>query len=137
MKLNKLLSAEHIDAVLEFLPFLADEGFKPVKEVVCEPGHFGYQVWDPVLERLYSALHDNGFIVPFDWPSWQDKARQYLEFPELMESADLNTLRKLLTLHVRKDRFCEGHFTAMVKIGHIRLLLERLKVIRDSFEAPI
>ncbi len=134
VKLNKPLSTDNIDDVLEFLPFLEVEGFEPVKEVVRKPGHFGYQVWNPVLERLHSALYENGLVIPFDWSSWQDEARKYLESPELLGSADLDTIRKLFTVHVRKKRFCEGHFTAMVKIGHIRMLLKRLEEIREVFE---
>lgn len=134
MKLDEPLSIEQIDAVLEFLPVLKDEGFKPVKEVVCKPGMFGYEVWDPVLERFHSALYDYGFVISFDWPAWQDEAQRYLEFPELPGSADLNTIRKLFTVHVRKERFCVGHFTTMVKIGHVRTLLKRLEEIREALE---
>ena len=29
----------------------------------------------------------------------------------------------LLTLHVRKEKFCEGHIAAMIEAGHIRRIL--------------
>jgi len=45
----------------------------------------------------------------------------------LLEEADLETLRKLLTTHVRKDRFCEGHLDYMFECGHITAILERLQ----------
>jgi hypothetical protein len=37
----------------------------------------------------------------------------------------------LLTLHVRKERFCEGHIAAMVEAGYIQGILERLKEMRE------
>ncbi len=66
--------------------------------------------------------------------AWNVRNDAVLEFPELLDSADPNTIRKLFTVHVRKERFCEGNFTAMVKIGHIRMMLKRLKEIREAFE---
>jgi hypothetical protein len=42
------------------------------------------------------------------------------------------TLCRLYTLHVRKDRFCEGHFAAMLANGHIAALTRRLKAIRED-----
>ena len=36
-----------------------------------------------------------------------------------MDAADIETIRKLLTTHVRKDRFCEGHLGLMHSNGHL------------------
>jgi len=60
----------------------------------------------------------------------QDAAGKYVEHPEMIESADTTAIRKLLTTHVRKDQFCEGHLAAMFENGHIVALLRRLKAIR-------
>ena len=45
-----------------------------------------------------------------------------------LASADLLTLRKLLTTHIRADRFTEGHLES----GHITAILRQLKQIRDA-----
>ncbi|MBI2373932.1 MAG: ADP-ribosylglycohydrolase family protein [Deltaproteobacteria bacterium] len=83
----------------------------------------------PELEELTDALRDANLIQPFDWPSWQDEAIRYFERPEILDGADLRTVTRLLTLHVRKDRFSEGHFAAMLDNGHVQAILRRLRVL--------
>lgn len=39
-------------------------------------------------------------------------------------------MQKLLTTHVRKERFCSGHLAGMIENGHILALLKRLAAIR-------
>lgn len=80
----------------------------------------------PPARQFIEALYENGWVVDFDWPSWQDEAITYVRSPDKVASADLETIRKLLTTHVRKDRFCEGHLASMVKNGHVGALLRRL-----------
>jgi hypothetical protein len=43
-----------------------------------------------------------------------------------IEDADLATLRELLTWMVRGERFCTGHWAAMLSGGHLRRWLHRL-----------
>ena len=38
----------------------------------------------------------------------------------------------MLTFCVRGERFCDGHWAAMIEGGQVRRLLERLKEIRDA-----
>lgn len=83
-------------------------------------------------ETIVEALDSGGFIVPFDWPAWQEEGRRFVLEPALIETADLATLCHLYTLHVRKDRFCEGHFGAMLANGHIAALTWRLMAIREN-----
>jgi hypothetical protein len=42
------------------------------------------------------------------------------------------TLRKLLTTHVRADRFVEGHLAGVLESGHMLAILRRLKDIRQQ-----
>ena len=58
------------------------------------------------------------------------RVRRHWFGPEMLEPADLETIRKLLTLHVRKERFCEGHLLGMFESGHLTKLLRRLHAIR-------
>ena len=77
-------------------------------------------------QRFVSALHEHGFIRPFDWGGWQSEAERYVEDPAQLQRADLETICKLLTIHVRKERFCEGHLAAMFECGHLTAVLRRL-----------
>ena len=44
----------------------------------------------------------------------------------------LGTIRKLLTLHVQKERFAPGHLTRMVRRGHLAAVLKRLRALRQQ-----
>ena len=116
--------------VLGFLPTLEQEDFVP-SEVKAPPGQFPYHVFAEELSQFHQALYNNGFVFSFDWPSWQEEALRYYEQPELLHTADMQVLRKLITLHVRKERFFEGHLPEMVECGHITAILRRLKELRE------
>jgi len=79
--------------------------------------------------EFYRDLYLHHFIVDFDWPSWQHVAVEYYQNPDLIKNADLMTLRRLFTTHIRKDRFCEGHLLAVLERGHITAMLRRLAAI--------
>jgi len=64
------------------------------------PHEYSGEVWE-FIKTLYAC----NFIQPFDWGLWQDEAAKYIDYPDLLDSADLETVIKLLTTHVRKDRF--------------------------------
>jgi hypothetical protein len=49
-----------------------------------------------------------------------------------IESLDLEGIRKLLTTHIRGDRFSDGHLLKMLRSNTITKILERLKVLREQ-----
>jgi hypothetical protein len=77
------------------------------------------------IETLYTA----SVVVDFDWLSWQQQAFEYCKQPSRLHAARLSTLRKLLTLHARQDRFVEGHLVSMLESGHITAILKRAAAI--------
>ena len=133
------ITTKQIDAIVPFLEAFETKGFEfaswnPPKS---EDGTLVISLdnnWrlSEQAQEFIAALYQNGWIADFDWPSWQDQAIQYVESPERIASADLETIRKLLTTHVRKDRFCEGHLAAMFENGHLTALLRRLKELRAT-----
>ena len=94
---------EQIRILLDFLPRLEAVN-SPQSRAWFErdaKGRLSFQVWNSKLsEEFMQALYDNGFVLG---------ARQITERPEGLASADLETICKLLTVHARSDRFCEGH----------------------------
>jgi hypothetical protein len=135
-------SPADISAVTRFLPLLEAPGFSAGKlaggEVVGRNAEgapirqMPYFVYAPALQELVQELYDGGWIQDFDWPSWQGEAERYYEHPELVGRARFRTLVRLLTTHVRKDRFCEGHLAAMVEGGHVAAILRRLQELRGK-----
>lgn len=131
---RKLIN-EDIDAVLKFLPVFQAQGFKfgtwdSPKEVenVIQLGMFYLSEEGAAFVH---TLYDSGWVIPFDWPKWQDCARKYVESRQALGTADIEILRRLLTTHVRKDRFCEGHLAQMFESGHLTAILLRLQQIRE------
>lgn len=122
---------DQMDAVLSFLPVFEQNDFEPSR-VEAPRGEFPYHVHARELSQFVRAVYESGFAFEFDWPAWQEDARRYCDEPELLGTADLKVLRKLITLHVRKERFLEGHLPGMVRTGHIVAWLRRLKALRES-----
>lgn len=88
--------------------------------------------YHPQVVALIKDLYKHGLVQPFDWPSWQKNAKAFVDNPTLLQKADLQSCIKLITTHVRKDRFCGGHFGAMVTRGHIAAVLRRLAHLREE-----
>ena len=88
-------------------------------------GQFGYYEYNPEVLLFIGALNDASIVLDFAWGAWQPKALRYSEDPARLERARLLTIRKLLTLHLRKDRFVEGHLAEMLESGHITAILRR------------
>lgn len=122
---------DQIAAVVKYLPILKRPGLKPSTWGGGDAGKDGSSTTPHEAHRrevadLIRDLYANGFIEAFDWSAWQHSAERYVADPGHLAHARLGTLKRLLTTHVRKDRFREGHFASMVKRGHITAILERL-----------
>ena len=125
------------EAVLRLIPAL--QRLTPEKVVRWkggEPAGHGvitmpYPVYDGSVDELVQALYDHGFVQNFDWPSW-DEAQAYVKQPELVAEANLETCVKLLTTHVRTEKFCDGHLAEMIASGHILAVLNRLDELRGA-----
>ena len=76
--------------------------------------------------------YENGFVLmDFEWSTWEG-ARRITERPEVLASADLETICKLLTVHARSDRFCEGHFGEVIENGQMLAIMRRLAEVHRS-----
>jgi len=122
---------ENMDRVLAFLPYF-ENASSHFYDVETDNLSMDPYVYAPEVDRFVGTLYGEGFIFPFDWSAWKDEAARYVAGPSLLDNADLATLRKLLTLHVRADRFNSGHLAGMIDNGHILVILRRLKAIRDA-----
>lgn len=118
------IGPEQIDAALAYLPIFERPGYR-----------FG--AWDqagycysPEVNDFIQTLYAQDIVIRFDWPSWKESAQRYMEDPQAVDTSDLLTLRKLLTTHVRADRFVEGHLASVLESGHITAILRRLRRIR-------
>ena len=129
------IDKERLDELIALIPDLEDhEGSYGEHDICAQAGHvrMGPFIYAPVLDRILSAIHGSGLTVVFDWPSWQEEAERICAEPGALENADLDTVRRLITLHLRKERFCEGHLAAVCESGLMLRTLRRLMELRDS-----
>ena len=123
------LTSDNLQAVLKFLPLFEQPDFS-LGEWIVQEGSLPYFNYTSEVLNFIRALSGNGFIQPFDWMKWRE-GEQLVDNPALLSRANLQTLRKLLTAHVRADRFSEGHLAAMFESGHIAMILKRMAEIRN------
>jgi hypothetical protein len=126
-------TVKDIDAVLCFLPVFQADGFR-FGDWDSEGQGLPEYALSPDAGSFVECLYDNGWIVPFDWTEWQERAEQFVNKPQSLETASLGDLCRLLTTHVRKDRFCEGHLASMFESGHLTAILVRLQEIRGEMK---
>ena len=136
-KKKKDITIQSINKLLKFLPIFEKEGYELSKWKFPESSEDGVAYfprcdYSEEVSEFEKTLYEEGFIVSFDWVKWQDEAEKYCLEPERLKTACLTTLQKLLTTHVRKERFCEGHLAVMLKDRHITEILRRLKGIRKE-----
>lgn len=134
---SKGITINGSDRVLEFLPIFQQKDFTPgewsgTHESKKGIFSFPFYNYNKKIDEFVETLYEEGFIVEFDWPRWQDQAEQFYSNPELLKTADIVTIQKLLTTHIRKERFCDGHLACMLRDGHISAMLHRLKEIRKN-----
>ena len=75
------------------------------------------------VEDLYAA----NFIQAYEWKDWEPQAQTYVDDPGKLAQADLSEFIRLLTFHVRKDRFQSGHLAKVIDNGHIAAVLRALQ----------
>lgn len=127
------ISAHQIDAVLPFLETFTRPDFR-AGTWQTPPSSLPWFDYAPEVLSFLAALSSNGFVSPFDWHAWIEQAQQYVRDPALLEHADVTTIQKLFTTHIRADRFTEGHLAAMFEQGHIVAILRRLAQIRRELD---
>lgn len=127
---------EDIDAILRFLPAFERPDFEAggFEEGTAEDGsklprHFAAS---PTLLEFMQALQDHNWVHEFDWTEWQPVAERYAKNEALLADAGLGTIRKILTTHVRREHFEDGHLLGVVRSGHAAAVLRRLRAIRGE-----
>lgn len=84
-----------------------------------------YQYHD-LLYKMMDLMRSTDFIYDFDWMGFGKQADQLIDKPELLEKADLETMRKLFTAHSRNEALNDGHMADMIDKGHFQKAVARL-----------
>jgi len=130
MKETPLPTAKEIQHLVSFLPRLYAEGMSPVRKwhggATEEEGVFQWP-WPEYEEVVSEFFHAASRDCWFDYGYLSKGAAEMLSNAQVVRNADLAQIKTMLTYCVRGERFCDGHWAAMIKGGHIRRLLERLR----------
>jgi hypothetical protein len=122
-----------IAAITVFLPIfeaIAPDDFAHLvgsTDVAGEIPFMGHLEYHPEVCKFMDACYENGMVLSFDWGAWSDEAHGYMKDPRLVTCASLNTCMNLLTIHLRAERFCDGHLAEVLRSGHIIAILRRLQ----------
>jgi hypothetical protein len=131
MKTCSLRESEAIEpgplaAMLEFIPVFEAEGFCPDRTIPVEEDGFPEEAFLKLVSRFMDACYKNGMVVRYDWENWEGEARGYMAEADRLQQADLSQLRRLLTWHVRQNRYAKDHLARMIAQGHILGILLRM-----------
>ena len=92
-------------------------------------GQFESCVLHPVAEKFLEELYRSEWVIPRRWPEWRDEARMIHEDPDLLQTASIDTIKRILSAHILTDRIKEGHLLKLFEEGHLQAILKRLERI--------
>ena len=130
------ITPERIDELLRFLPALSapgpdtepewhhlDQG--PKDGVLIMP----HPAYPPVVEEFFRLAGQDCWC---DFQYAPEQAGEMVRDDAAVASASLAQIKTMLTFCVRGERFCDGHWGAMVREGRIGAILRRLGQLRDG-----
>lgn len=126
-----MVTIDGLDRVLSYLPVFERQPSELYKvDVAVSPlDPYSYVA---EVDQFIQTLYQEEFVIQFAWTDWQQEAEAFIQHPERVQATDLETIQKLLTTHVRAERFSSGHLAQMIQTGHILAILNRLADIRSQ-----
>ena len=137
-RINAPVLSADMEAILTFLPelerLLPGHFWKEEADSSVEGNEVANQCreYNSVVLSFEESLYQHGFIRNFDWMKWTPDAQRIFDNPALLQRARMTTCVRLLTLHVRTERMCDGHLGAMLEAGHITAILRRMGVLASQ-----
>lgn len=131
------LTKDNIDNILKYLPLLEDRTKKFYVEAPQDKPDITvlpFYLLTGIGLKLYEDLYKEGFVTKFKWADWIYEAGEYSADDEKLSKADLKDIRRLLTIIIRQDRFCEGLLEEAIESGFMLKIFRRLKEIREEMD---
>ncbi|MEI6515770.1 MAG: DUF6508 domain-containing protein [bacterium] len=123
---SHVIEPPQLAALLAFVPVFEAASFCPDQVIPMDEDGFPDEEFKGVVSGFMDACYKNGFVVKFNWEDWGPEAERYKADPDLLKNADLATLRRLITWHIRQNRFSRDHLATQIAQGHILAILRRL-----------
>jgi hypothetical protein len=122
------LSKERIDELLRFLPLFEQPGRQFVERWE-DANTITFPVYIPEVKEFFQLASQ---LCWYDASYRVEQAETMLKDPDLVVSADLDQIKKMLTYCVRGERYYYGHWLEILESGQLVALLKRLRVLRSS-----
>ena len=127
---------KEIEKLVSYLPLLYGDGFKPINERKDSKPRSSNGLFDLGPPDYNEIVEDFFHLASSDcWTDYDhdtSEASRLLEDEKLIMNANLAQIKTMLTYCVRGERFCTGHWGAMIEEGCIRRILQRLEIIRSE-----
>jgi len=128
------IEREDIDALVEFLPRFERPGrvFAKWSETLKNSDgsiSLPFPEYDEDVEEFFRLVAEHGWL---DYGYKPEEAARMLADGELVERADVEQMKTMLTYCLRGERFCYGHWESLLEGGQVVALLRRLKSIRGQ-----
>jgi len=134
--MKDIISMKNLDTLLKYLPIFESDKFDSTDEKLLKENNLPFMLcYSKEVNDFVEDFYKSNLFYNFKWSEWQNEALKYFEKPELLKNVDIEIIRKLLTLHIRKERFCEGHLIDIIDSKHIVEILKRLKQIREDMSS--
>jgi hypothetical protein len=115
------ISAETLKLIIDAFDALPKSAFLP-----AEPGV--YPAPRPEVYPWFRILEETGFVFSFDWPDWLPNQKlEHPNDPSVLKDASLETLRRLMSAHLRLERFGPGHLRELFSSGYMSQFVDRLR----------
>lgn len=120
-------SRENFEAVLTYRTILDGTSFlRGYENEIAETGTC------PPIDTFVRQLYSNNWLINTRWQGWADEATAYFEQPSLLTLADTQSLRRILTVHVRIDRMMPGEIADLIRRGYMLSILNRISEIFET-----
>lgn len=129
--MSQMPTQTEIDEMLSFLPKLYMEGFSPTTDDPCTRNSDGVIEIGPTYNKPVME-----FVNAASKGCWRDSDYLAANPQEIIaskfgiESASVAELKSVITFFVRGERFCDGHWGALITDGTVRRVLNRLSQLR-------
>ena len=125
-----LTQEDRLAGLVAFLPIFEADGFVFAEWDTSE-GHFPYCFLTNEASRFYQEVYRLGWIIAFHWSDWahSSEGQRLLNSHAEVARASVEDLERLLTTHIRADRFTEGHLAGAFESGDLTAILRRADVL--------
>lgn len=124
------------DGAIEEILAFRDQVEQKTENVSLSVEHDTNIMEDRSFIAFLDALNYTGFVETFDYTAWAGQRSQKKDMlensAEELKNMDLEELRKLITMHLRIERFVEGHMQKLFKEGFFHAFFSRLEMLNDG-----